>query len=210
MKMTHLNLAARLAATAFCGFYFALAQAETLTGRVVAVADGDTITVLDSLNQQHKIRLAGIDAPEKKQAFGQVSKQHLADLAFGKLVDVEWFKHDKYRRVIGKVRVGTQDANLEQVKAGLAWHYKKYEAEQAPADRRQYSEAEESARLKRVGLWRDSSPIPPWDFRHGTAPAASAGRAQMGGPCSCSGESRCIGPRGGQYCVTETGKKRYR
>lgn len=210
MKMTHFNLAARLAATAFCGFYFALVQAETLTGRVVAVADGDTITVLDSLNQQHKIRLAGIDAPEKKQAFGQVSKQHLADLVFGKLVGVEWFKQDKYRRVLGKVLVGGQDANLEQVKAGLAWHYKKYAAEQPPADRRQYSEAEESARFNRVGLWRDSSPVPPWDFRHGTGPAASAGRAQAGGPCPCSGESHCTGPRGGHYCITDTGKKRYR
>jgi endonuclease YncB( thermonuclease family) len=211
MKMPHFNLSVRFAAIAFCGFYFVLAQAqaETLTGRVVAVADGDTITVIDTLNQQHKIRLTGIDAPEKKQAFGQVSKQHLADHVFGKQVSVEWFKHDKYQRILGKVLVGGQDANLEQVKAGLAWHYVKYAAEQPPADRRLYSEAEGKARLNRVGLWRDSSPVPPWDFRHSTGTAAPDGRAQAGMPCPCSSESRCTGPRGGHYCTTNTGKKRY-
>ncbi len=178
MKIHHFNLAVRYVAIAFCGFYFTLAQAESLTGRVVAIADGDTITVLDSSNQQHKIRLTGIDAPEKKQAFGQLSKQHLSDLVFNKVVAIEWVKLDRYKRVLGKVLVGGQDVNLEQIEAGLAWHYKKYEREQSPLDRRVYADTEATARDKRTGLWSDSSPVPPWDFRHGTRTASSDGRSK--------------------------------
>ena len=92
--------------------------AATIEGRVVA--DGDTITVLDDNKVQHKIRLAGIDAPEKKQPFGQRSKQSLSDLVFDKAVTVETNKRDKYRREVGKVLVGGVDANLEQVKRDMA------------------------------------------------------------------------------------------
>lgn len=99
------------------------ALAETLSGRVVHVADGDTITVLDVRNQQHKIRLAGIDAPERKQAYGNASKKHLASLVAGKAVSVDWQKRDKYKRIIGKVLLDGQDICLEQIKAGMAWHY---------------------------------------------------------------------------------------
>ena len=87
------------------------AHAETITGRVVGVADGDTITVLDSDNVQHKIRLAGIDAPEKKQAFGTRSKESMSDLAFGKALDVETSKRDRYGRQIGKVLVNGRDSH---------------------------------------------------------------------------------------------------
>lgn len=136
-------------------------------GRVVRITDGDTITVLDSAKHQHKIRLVGIDAPEKKQPFGQVSRQHLATLVFGKEVSVEVRKLDRYRRELGKVFVGDVDANLEQIKAGLAWHYKKYAREQPTEERAAYAEAEQIARDNRVGLWHDPSPVPPWEFRHG-------------------------------------------
>lgn len=141
------------------------ALAETLSGRVVHVSDGDTITVLDASNHQHKIRLSGIDAPESGQAFGRVSKQNLADLVAGKTVSVEWSKHDKYRRIVGKVLLGSQDVCLEQIKTGMAWHYKKYEKEQAPEDRSIYAAAENEARTNRLGLWRDKSPVPPWEYR---------------------------------------------
>lgn len=90
-------------------------------GVVVGVADGDTITVLDDERQQHKIRLAGIDAPEKKQSFGQKSKASLSSMVFGKSVTVEWTKRDRYRRIIGLVLVDGVDSNLKQVKAGMAW-----------------------------------------------------------------------------------------
>lgn len=102
----------------------------------------------------------------KKQAFGNVSKQHLADLIFGNVVSVEWFKRDRYQRVLGKILLNGRDVNLEQIKAGQAWHYKRYQGEQTQADRQLYADAEEAARRNRISLWRDSSPIPPWDYRH--------------------------------------------
>ena len=89
--------------------------ANTLTGRVVGIADGDTLTLLDASHVQHKIRLAGIDAPENKQAFSNRSKQGLSSLIFGRQVSVEWNKVDRYGRVIGKVIIGDEDACLAQV-----------------------------------------------------------------------------------------------
>jgi endonuclease YncB( thermonuclease family) len=141
------------------------AWADALVGKVVAVADGDTITVLDDTKVQHKIRLAGIDAPERKQPFGQRAKEQLSDLVFGKTVQVETEKVDRYRRQIGKVLIDGRDANLAMVTSGMAWHYKKYQTEQAPSDRLLYARAEEDARAGRVGLWREPSPVAPWDWR---------------------------------------------
>lgn len=142
------------------------AHAETLRGRVVGIADGDTVTVLDSRNEQYKIRLMGIDAPEKKQAFGSRSKQSLSALVFNREVSVEYRKKDRYGRVVGKIVVNGVDANLEQVKAGMAWHYKQYQKEQSADDRAAYASVEEQARVGRRGLWQDNEPIPPWEFRH--------------------------------------------
>ena len=141
------------------------AHAEILSGRVVGVADGDTITILNSENTQHKIRLSGIDSPEKSQPFGNVSKKSLSSLVYGKQVSVDWHKTDRYNRIIGKVIVSGLDANLEQVKRGLAWHYKKYQKEQPFEDRESYNAAEKEASLTKVGLWIDIDPIAPWDFR---------------------------------------------
>jgi len=145
-------------------------QADTLLGRVVSVADGDTITVLDDTNTQHKIRLTGIDAPEKRQAFGNVSKQSLADMVAGQSVAVEWVKADRYGRKLGKVLLAGLDCNLVQVKRGLAWHYKQYQREQSPTDQQIYSAAEIEARQVQAGLWRDAAPVPPWEFRHKAKP----------------------------------------
>ena len=116
-----------------------LAQAETLSGRVVRVTDGDTIVVLNSSKVQHKIRLTGIDAPERGQAFGTKSKEHLSDLVAGKSVVVDYSKYDRYQRMLGKVLLNGEDVNLEQVDAGMAWHYKKYQGEQSSSDRVAYS-----------------------------------------------------------------------
>jgi len=140
-------------------------QANTLLGKVFNVADGDTITVLDDTNTQHKIRLAGIDAPEKRQAFGNVSKQGLADMVAGQSVAVEWVKVDKYGRKLGKVLLAGQDANLMQIKRGLAWHYKQYQREQSPTDQQSYAAAEIEASAAKLGLWRDVEQVPPWEFR---------------------------------------------
>ncbi|MBU1691618.1 MAG: thermonuclease family protein [Gammaproteobacteria bacterium] len=153
--------------------------AETLTGWVSHIADGDTITVLDYSNQQHKIRLMGIDAPEKYQAFGNRSHQNLGALVNGRDVVVEWNKRDRYGRIIGKVLVAPHDSScpnprdcpktldvcLEQVRSGNAWWYKKYAKEQAPEDQSKYEQAEFEAKVHRNGLWTDTNPVPPWEFR---------------------------------------------
>lgn len=140
-------------------------QAGTIEGRVVGVADGDTVTVLDADKVQHKIRLSGIDAPEKNQDFGNRSKQSLSDLVFSKQVTVETDKTDRYGREVGKVLVNGLDANLEQVQRGFAWHYRAYKREQSFNDRVLYDLAESDARAARRGLWRDAYPEPPWDYR---------------------------------------------
>jgi micrococcal nuclease len=136
------------------------ATAELLYGKVVGVSDGDTITVLDSANMPHKIRLNQIDAPEKRQDFGQRSKQSLSDLVFGRNVQVDVSTRDRYGREIGQVLVNGTDANLEQVKRGLAWVYRRYAKDRA------YFAAEEAARAIRIGLWSQPNPTPPWEFRH--------------------------------------------
>ena len=151
-----------------------VAQADTLLGRVVGVADGDTVTVLDANRQQHKIRLQGIDAPEKAQPFGEKSKQNLSRLVFGKDVLVEWEKRDRYKRIVGKVWVQpascptcpmTLDAGHAQITVGLAWWFRKYAREQSPQDRGAYEFSEQEARARRVGLWSNPDPMPPWEWR---------------------------------------------
>lgn len=141
------------------------AYAETLHGKVVSIADGDTVTVLDDGNRQWKIRVAGIDAPEKSQPYGNASKPSLSAMLAGRGVVVEWDKRDRYDRVVGKVLVSGRDAGLTQVESGMAWWYRKYSDEQSPSDRWTYSAAEDSARSAGRGLWRDADPVPPWDFR---------------------------------------------
>lgn len=132
---------------------------------MISIADGDTLTVLDSSEKQHKIRLLGIDAPEKNQSFGNQSKQSLAQMVFGKTVVIDFNKRDKYKRIVGKVLLEGKDINLEQIKSGLAWHYKQYENEQELSDRSVYANEEYVARSDGKGLWVDNNPIPPWQFR---------------------------------------------
>lgn len=154
-------------------FCIPLAEANTLQGRVVGVTDGDTVTVLDEFKVKTKVRLAGIDAPEKSQAFGRRSKEHLSGLIFGKTVDGDWRKKDKYGRTVGKIFIDGEDANLEQIKSGFAWHYKAYEREQSAADRQSYSQAEIDARIDRLGIWQDEDPVAPWDFRRSRKKSAA-------------------------------------
>jgi endonuclease YncB( thermonuclease family) len=144
---------------------FTANASKLLQGKVVSVADGDTITVLDAEKTQHKIRLQGIDAPEKAQAFGAKSKEALYELVHGKNVQVSFIKKDKYGRILGKVLLDGQDICHQQIKAGLAWHYKKYQDEQPLVDRDSYSASETAARNQKLGLWSDPRPVAPWDFR---------------------------------------------
>ena len=186
-------------------FLFLLAftvNAETLTGYVTEITDGDTIVVLDADHRQHRIRLAGIDAPERHQAFGSRSTDNIARLTFNKNVTVVWKKEDR-GRPIGKVTVNGVNVSLEQVKAGMAWWYRKYAKEQSPTDQRLYEQAEQQAQAQRLGLWADRSPVPPWDFRH-----TKAG-GEVDQQCPCSWATRCTGPKGGRYCLTDSGAKKY-
>lgn len=132
------------------------AQASYL---VVGVADGDTLTALGAGRQQLKCRLYGIDAPEKKQAYGQASKASLAALAFGRSADIDVVGRDRYGRAVCKVSVGGVDVNREQLTRGMAWMYRQYTTERA------YSDAEALAQARQIGVWRDHDPVPPWDFR---------------------------------------------
>lgn len=138
---------------------------EILKGRVVGVADGDTITVLGESRTRYRIRLGGVDAPEKSQDFGRKSKQSLSDMVYGKQVGVLWDKKDGYGRILGKVIMPWGDVNLAQIRAGMAWHYKRYASDQPVADRLLYAEEETNAKRLRKGLWADTNPTPPWDWR---------------------------------------------
>ena len=149
----------------FVLFLSNIVNAKTIEGLVVGVADGDTITVLDQQKNTYKIRLQGIDAPEKKQAFGEKSKQSLHDLVHGKQVRIEYDKEDKYGRIVGKITLDDLDICLQQLVLGMAWHYKKYQNEQYVADRVVYNDAELKSKSLKLGLWAEETPTPPWEFR---------------------------------------------
>lgn len=150
---------------ALAGCIQAAAASETITGRIVAVADGDTLTILDVGKQQHRIRLDGIDAPEARQAFGDRSRQSLRELSHGRDAVAFCSKVDRYKRQVCRVTVDGLDVGLEQIRRGLAWHFVRYANEQRPEDRRAYADAEVGAREAKRGLWRDPAPIAPWDWR---------------------------------------------
>ena len=134
-------------------------------GTVVGVADGDTLTFLDSSKTQHRIRLDGIDAPERTQPYGQRARQSLAALAHGRAARADCSKIDRYGRAVCRVVVDGVDIGLEQIRRGYAWHYVKYAPEQRASDRALYARAESDARLAHAGLWSFGDPVPPWDYR---------------------------------------------
>jgi len=141
--------------------------AAQIEGKVVAVQDGDTITVLDASKKQHRIRFAGIDAPERGQPFGNAAKERLSELVFRQAVIADCYKKDRYRREICRVFRNGADIALEMIRAGYAWHFKRYADEQTPEERARYELAENEARLRKRGLWRDTDPLPPWEWRRG-------------------------------------------
>ncbi len=138
--------------------------ADTFEAQVVGVGDGDTLTLLTANKKQVKVRLVEIDAPEKKQAFGQQSKKSLSDLCFRKSVQAVVKGKDKYRRSLARLYCDGVDANAEQVRRGMAWAFLKYLTDPS------------IARSKKVGLWVDPNPIPPWEFRHPRTPAVTHAR----------------------------------
>jgi micrococcal nuclease len=144
------------------------ALAAEFRGRVVGVADGDTINVMRS-GSAVRVRLHGIDAPEKGQAFSNRAKQFVSDLVFGKEVTVRDRGLDRYERTIGEVfLLDGRNVNHEIVRAGLAWWFRRY----APNDR-ELEKLEAQAREARRGLWADRGPMPPWEWRRGLRSAGA-------------------------------------
>jgi len=128
--------------------------------KVIHIADGDTITVLNDTNEKIKIRLNGIDCPEKAQAYGNKAKQFTKNLVHGQMVTIKAFETDRYGRTIGDVILEDgRNVNYELVKAGLAWWFFKY------SDDEQLGILEVKAKMAKVGLWKDKNPVPPWKFR---------------------------------------------
>ncbi len=135
------------------------ALAADFTGRVVGVSDGDTITVMHS-GKGERIRLHGIDCPEKRQAFGKRAKQFTSNLVFAKTVTVQGVDRDRYGRTVGEVLLPDgRSLNRELVRAGLAWMYRRYTNDQSLSD------LEEEARVAGLGLWADPHAVPPWEWR---------------------------------------------
>lgn len=136
-----------------------LASAESFIARVIGISDGDTLTVLINENEQMKVRLAEIDAPEKAQPFGKRSKQSLSDMCYQQTAVIERIDIDRYGRTVAKVQCGLINANEEQIRTGMAWIYRKYLRDQ------KISALEKGARESRLGLWKETNPIPPWEWR---------------------------------------------
>lgn len=142
------------------------AQAEPpFTARLQHLSDGDSFIVRTEDARRLTIRLIGIDAPEKAQPYGDDSRRLLRDTIDGQTLTILPVKRDPYGRLVARVFVADKDVALEQVRAGLAWHYRRYESDQTPRERREFSAAEQRAREAGIGLWADPSPLPPWRYR---------------------------------------------
>jgi endonuclease YncB( thermonuclease family) len=133
-------------------------KVETLSGKVVRVIDGDTLMLLVG-KARRKIRLAGIDAPEEKQPFGAEAKKALSKKLFGKTVQVRVTSKDRDRTVLGVVRLEGQCVNVDLVRGGYAWH------DVDANNSRTLAKVEKQARAKKQGLWAETDPMPPWEWR---------------------------------------------
>lgn len=156
--------------------HFGNCLAAILAGRVSRVLDGDTIVVIDDLLARHTVRLSGIDAPEKGQPYSARARDFLAKLVLNRQVRIEWYKSDRYGRLVGNVYApdglscrasacASIDTGLALISAGLAWWYRQYAKEQSERDRNAYEQAQGSARKSAIGLWSEPSPMPPWQLR---------------------------------------------
>ncbi len=139
----------------FCTY----ANSLELVGKVIKVSDGDTVTILTEDKVSHKIRLNDIDAPEKKQPFGNKSRDNLASYIAGEIITVKYKSKDKYGRILGTIYFENLDINLQQIKNGYAWVYKQYSKNQT------YYQEEQKAKDLKKGLWIAKEPLAPWEYR---------------------------------------------
>lgn len=148
----------------FCSlilFLVAFSVSADISGRIVRVMDGDTVEVLETGNRLTRVRLAGIDAPEKSQPFGQLSRQELSSMVAQRHVAVTGGDTDRYGRLLGTLWLGVTDVNAEQIRKGLAWAYR-YHGKPARPD---YAVLEAEARRQSVGLWSEPGQTEPWRWR---------------------------------------------
>jgi endonuclease YncB( thermonuclease family) len=136
-----------------------------LSGRIISIEDGDTLTLLEANGLPHKIRLLGTDAPEQNQEFGPKARTNLSAMAFEQTARADCRGHDRALRALCVVRVGTQDLGLEQIRAGGAWWYREEAKAQSAGERADYAQAEFLAKIHRYGLWHSTNPTPPWAWR---------------------------------------------
>lgn len=141
-------------------FIVTLSFATTIKGKVIKVADGDTITILEENGNKTRVRFYGIDAPEKKQNYGIKSLDVLKDLIDKKEVEIEVKDKDQYGRVVGIVYYDKMNINLYMLETGNAWWYKQYSKHNI-----EFKIAEEKAKLEKLGLWKEKNPTPPWIYR---------------------------------------------
>ncbi|MBA3900544.1 MAG: thermonuclease family protein [Bacteroidetes bacterium] len=134
-------------------------EADFIEGKVIKIADGDTFTLIFENGFDVRVRLNGIDSPEKKQAFSKRAKQTLSDLIYDKTVTVYYKSKDRYGRVLGDVSINDLNVNQEMVRRGMAWHFKRY------SDDEELAKLEVEARKNKVGLWADPNAVAPWEFR---------------------------------------------
>lgn len=137
------------------------------TGQVVKVVDGDTVHVLVEGDQLRKVRLTGIDAPERGQPYGRKSTEYLSSLIASRWVYVASNRQDRYQRDLGKILLNDTDINLEMVAAGYAWWYRYYRDQQSVTDQALYEQAEDGAKDSGIALWADKNPINPYRWRKG-------------------------------------------
>ena len=137
-------------------------QTRTISGKVVHVADGDTLTILNVENKQTRIRLYGIDAPEKAQDFGNVSREHLAGLVAGKTIEVTVVDVDQYGRSIGRINIDGKEVAEEMLKEGMVWVYTAY---CKIPECKHWKELETQAKTAKIGLWSNPTAKEPWLWR---------------------------------------------
>ena len=141
-----------------CGLSTALGD-ETVEGKVTRIIDGDSILVTDSKSVEYEVQLEGIDAPELKQEFGKESTEGLSKLLKDKMVRITWKSKDNFERLLAQVYDGDKHINMELIKTGMAWHFKRYNNDE------ELAKAETAAKAAKKGLWAKESPLAPWDYR---------------------------------------------
>lgn len=187
------------------------AGSPVIEGRVIAVEDGDTITVQGADGAVFPVRLQAIDAPEFKQDNFKNSKKSLSSLVLNKEVKVLVVSKDADGRQIGTVWVDGLDIGLIQLEKGMAWHYKRYAYEQTPEARKQYADAQTKAQADQLGIWDEKRPIPPWVFRGDvmTAPPKNTSNLVTRPSATHPDRKYVLGPMGGCYYLADDGHKVY-